>query len=582
MSQTVIQYVLSRLKDLGVTETFGCPGDFVYPVCDAVEDDPDINAIWCANELNASYAAEGYARTKGVGVIVSTYGPGEMSTFAGLGGAHAENVKVVSLVGMPGLKEQATNHRTHHMIADQQPNYDLFCQMTKPFTAGGDSAAVITAENCVYETERLIAAMLYHSKPIYMVFPRDQADAPVVMPEGELDIPLANPQSDPDALEAVVKDIVQRVTEAKQACILPGYLLRRYDCVTEAKALVEASGLPFVSSLQDKGVLPETHPQFAGIYLGGWVELADPVVNKFVEGCDCIIGLGPENHEFNNAFHTMEYDFKATMNIMPHKTRVGMSTYDNVEMKDVLSALVKEIPNRSDLSGPSYSDTSLKFGAPSGEAKDAIDYEPLFERYQTFMKPNDILVSDTSFTAICASMRLQLPDGVNLESGASWGSIGWGTPEILGNCAAARDRRCILMAGEGGHQMTANEMGTFYRYGLKPIFFLVNNDGYFAERATNRDPDESYNDLAQWNFADIPAAMGCKDWYTARVTTLGELDAALAEAEKATSGVYIEIVIDRWLAPKGTDFMFAATGAMFGKPGRTWDGWLKEMAAKNK
>jgi indolepyruvate decarboxylase len=130
--------------------------------------------------------------------------------------------------------------------------------------------------------------------------------------------------------------------------------------------------------------------------------------------------------------------------------------------------------------------------------------------------------------------------------------------------------------------MTANEMGTFYRYGAKPIFLLVNNGGYFAERVTNRNPDESYNDLAQWNFADIPAAMGCKDWYTARVATLGELDAALAEAEKAQSGVYIEIIVDPWLCPQGGDFMFGATGALFGKPGRTWEDWLKEMGAKQK
>ena len=125
--------------------------------------------------------------------------------------------------------------------------------------------------------------------------------------------------------------------------------------------------------------------------------------------------------------------------------------------------------------------------------------------------------------------------------------------------------------------MTANDMGTFYRYGAKPIFLMFNNDGYFAERVTNRNPDEEYNDLAKWNFADIPAAMGCKDWFTAKVTTLGELDAALAEAEKAESGVYIEIIIDRWAIPKGGEFMFTGTGSLFGKEGRTWEGWLEEM-----
>ena len=90
-------------------------------------------------------------------MVVSTYGAGELCVFGALGGAHAENSKVVHLTGMPGLNEQAGNYRTHHMIADQNPNYELFIEMGKLLTAGGDGAVMITPENCVYETERLIA-----------------------------------------------------------------------------------------------------------------------------------------------------------------------------------------------------------------------------------------------------------------------------------------------------------------------------------------------------------------------------------------------------------------------------------------
>ncbi len=579
MGQTVIQYVLSRLKDLGVTEAFGVPGDFVYPVCDAICDDPDIQWIECANELNAGYAADGYARTKGVGVVVSTYGAGELCVFGALGGAHAENSKVVHLTGMPGLNEQAGNYRTHHMIADQQPNYGLFIDMVKPLTAGGDGAVMITPENCVYETERLIAAMQYHSKPINFCFPRDMIDKSPIMPDGELSIPLANPQSNQDTLDAAVKDILESVAGAKQACILPGYLLRRYGCVSEAKAMIEASGLPFFVGLQDKSILSENHPQFAGLYMGRWVGMADDSLSDWVETCDCIIGLGPENHEFNNAFHTMQYDFKGTINIMPHSTRVGMAQYDNVEMKDVLTALAQAIPKSDQASLPAYTGS---VGAPTGDAKDVITYEPFYERVGALLRPNDILISDTAITAVLGIPRMKLPEGVDVEAQTSWGAIGWGTPAILGNALAAPDRRCIIVAGEGGHQLTANEMGTFYRYGAKPIFLTVNNGGFHGERVTNRYPDEEYNDLAQWNFADIPAAMGCEDWYTTKVTTLGELDAALAEAEKAASGVYIEIIIDTWEIPQGGDWLFTGTGALFGKPGRTWEGWLKEMAAKQK
>ena len=577
---TVIQYVLSRLKELGVKHTFGVPGDFVYDVCDGIQDDPDIKGIWCANELNASYAADGYARTNGVGVAVTTMSS-EICAWNGIAGANAERSKVVFLTGMPSFAEMASGARLHHMIQDQAPDhYDLYMQMVKPFTAGGDGAAMITAKNCVYETERLIAAMMYHSKPINLAFPRNGAHEPVVMPKGKLNIPLANPQSDPGALDAAVREILYRISKAKRPVWLPGYILRRFDCVDEAQALIEASGLPFFVGLQDMAVLSEQHPQFGGIYMGGWIGLADPAVTKFVESSDCLIGLGPENHSFNNAFHTMRYDLKDTANITPHETRIGKATYANVEMKDVLAELAKRIKKRNDVKGPKYK--GLVGAQITGKAGDEITYEPLYQRFQKFLKPNDIVLSAVSVASICGVGRVSLPDGADVEAQSSYGQLGWASAAILGNAAAAPDRRCVILDGEGGQQMTANELGTFGRYGIKPVFITVNNSGYLAERVTNRYPDEDYNDVAQWDFAELPRVMGCKDWFTAKVTTLGELDAALATASTAKTGVYIEVIIDKWRIPEGGEFLFTATGNYFGMPNRTWEGWLKEMKAKRK
>ncbi len=571
---TCAQYVLGRLKDLGVEHTFGVPGDFIYDVCDAIQDDPDIKGIWCANELNAGYAADGYARTNGVGVAVMTKGA-ELCGFHSMAGAQAERSKVVHLTGMASFAEMESGARLHHMIDGQAPDdYDLWWKMVKPVTAGGDGAAIITPENCVYETERLIAAMLYHSQPISIAFPRLVAHQPVVMPKAELDIPLADPQSDPVALDAAVREILYQIGNAKQAAMLPGYVLRRYDCVDAAQTLIEASGLPFFVGMQDQAVISEQHPQFGGIYLGAWRGLADSKVTEYVESCDCLVGLGPENHSFNNGFHTMRFDLEDTVNITPHETRVGSVVYDNVEMKDVLTEVAKRIEKRKDVKGLAYKG---QIGDKiTGDTSDAVTYEPFYERFQAFVKADDILLSDTSVTSICGIARMSKPAGLDLESQTSFGAIGWGTGAILGNVAAAPDRRCVILAGEGGHQMTANDLGTFARYGMKPVFIVFNNGGYLAERVTNRYPDEDYNDLAQWDYAELPRIMGCKDWLTAKVTTLGELDAALAKASTAKTGVYIEVICDPWIIPDGSDFLFTATGAYFGMPTRTWEQWLEQ------
>ena len=84
MTTTVIDYVLDRLAELGVSDIFGVPGDYAFPVNDAICRHEKIRWIGCCNELNAAYAAEGFARLRGVGALCTTYGVGELSALNGV------------------------------------------------------------------------------------------------------------------------------------------------------------------------------------------------------------------------------------------------------------------------------------------------------------------------------------------------------------------------------------------------------------------------------------------------------------------------------------------------------------------
>ena len=103
----------------------------------------------------------------------------------------------------------------------------------------------------------------------------------------------------------------------------------------------------------------------------------------------------------------------------------------------------------------------------------------------------------------------------------------------------------IFITGEGSHQLTAQEIGQFYRFGLKPIIFVLNNDGYLIERLLCKDPEGYCNDLAKWHYHKLPEALGCDDWMAARVTTCGELDKAIKRAESCRTGAYVEVVTGR-------------------------------------
>src|ERR1700692_2757636 len=120
--------------------------------------------------------------------------------------------------------------------------------------------------------------------------------------------------------------------------------------------------------------------------------------------------------------------------------------------------------------------------------------------------------------------------GATFHNQTLWGSIGWSTPAAFGAAVAAPDKRIVLVTGDGAHQLTAQEISQFGRRGLKPIVFVLNNNGYLIERLLCKDGAIAYNDLAPWHYAALPHALGCDGWYTTRVTTCGELDEAMKSA----------------------------------------------------
>jgi indolepyruvate decarboxylase len=216
--RTVIEHVLARLSAVGISKVFGVAGDFAFPIEDAIVNFPGIDWVGCCNELNAGYAADGHARIHGIAALNTTYGVGELSAINAIAGAYAEHVPVFHLVGMPNLPTQAAHALVHHTLGNGE--FDFFRKMAEPVVC---ASALMTPQNAAYETERLIAEALYHRRPVYMAFPTDVANQPVVSNAAPLD----PPKSDPATLEKAVTAITEALSAAKTACILPGFLANR-------------------------------------------------------------------------------------------------------------------------------------------------------------------------------------------------------------------------------------------------------------------------------------------------------------------------------------------------------------------
>ena len=103
MRMSVGDFLLKRLAELGARYLFGVPGDYNLWFLEQAERSNQIEFVGCCNELNAAYAADGFARLRGFSALVTTYGVGELSAIAGVAGAYAERVPVVCIVGAPPL-----------------------------------------------------------------------------------------------------------------------------------------------------------------------------------------------------------------------------------------------------------------------------------------------------------------------------------------------------------------------------------------------------------------------------------------------------------------------------------------------
>jgi indolepyruvate decarboxylase len=532
MAETVIQYVLRRLKDIGVDDIFGVAGDYAFPVNDAIVEHPAITWIGCCNELNAAYAADGYARMRGVGAVCTTYGVGELAAMSGIAGSYAEHLAIFHLVGTPNLPTQEGRALVHHTLGNGE--FDLFSRMAESVVC---ASAVMTPENAAPETERLIAEALYHRRPVYMAIPSDVANKPVLAATP----PLSLPTSDPDSLAAATEAVAAALDNAGQACVLPGVLLRRLGLQAAAAAFVDASGLPFATMFADKSVLGEDHPCYIGMYAG---RLMEEPVRAFVESCDAVVMIGAVLTDGNTAGNTVRLDPEKTVDIGHHRTTVGSTVYRNVEIADILGQLASRVTRSRQR--PAIAPGTL--GPIVNGGDDPITADALYPRWASFFRANDIIMTDTGTSSLGLAFA-QLPKGAEFHNQTLWASIGWATPAAFGATIGAPDRRLILITGEGSHQMTAQEIGQFGRHKLRPIMFVLNNSGYLSERMLCKDMALAYNDIAAWNYAELPHALGCQGWFTARVGTRRELDDALKAAEQADGAAYVEVITDAYQAP---------------------------------
>ena len=539
---TVGDYLVLRLGQIGIKHIFGVAGDYNMEFLDFIVNQPGIELVTTCNELNAAYAADGYGRINGIAALVTTFGVGELSAINGIAGAYAEHVPVVAITGSPATKIQSSGALVHHTLGTG--DFSMFAQMYEKVTA---AQAYLTPENATAEIDRVLGICLLKKLPVYISLPMDVATHEVAAPLDVFESPVL--QSDRATLAQAVDASVTMLEKASKPVILADVGVERFYLQEELRDLLAATGYPYATMSMGKGLLEETHPQFIGIYNGA---ISEDYVRRRIEEADCVLSIGALMTDFNTGKFSAKLDPSRTIEVHGQYIKIESAAYNNVAMQDFLPALSKRLQHRNaeklDLK-PAVENLDAGFTTkfqPNSTA--TITQQRFWQRLAHFLKEDDIVVAETG-TCLFGASVVPFPKGTTFVGQVLWGSIGYSLGSLLGCCVAAPQRRAILLIGDGSFQMTAQELSTILRHDLKPIIFLINNDGYTIERDIHG-AKMPYNDIARWNYQKLPEVFADNGWGI-KVSTEAELESALQTAEQCRDKLaFIEVVMDKMDSPE--------------------------------
>lgn len=637
-------YILTRLRQQGVHALPGVPGDFTLKALDQLRP-AGMKWIGACNELNAGYIADGYSRARGLGAVLTTYGVGELSVLNALAGSFAEWVPVVGIVGSPAQKTVEAGRRSgigcevHHSLGEGRPS-NVYVDIARHVTIA--QAELSHDTDATAEVDRVIGACVKGSRPVYLSLPADMVGMQVDAERLQQSIDV-NDESNAREDGALADALLRRIYEAKQPLLLvdSGGGVRHLR--HEIDAFVSSSGIPTLCMPSGNNMVDHTHANFFGVHSGP-VGQIDTM--PYVDGADLVLAFGPMFSDTQTLSWKVVPAAEKTVVLNKHSMRgpgfFHSGDESNEAVKINLKALLAQLTARFDRANlthtpdvsslgnfrtvepPAYKANSQGDGGSSPVVlDDPIDQTSFYLRLSRYLQPNDTVVLGNA-TPILGGRDMPLPRGAQIIASGQWFSIGHMFPLTLGVSLARQasssssspttttttsttdnpphsiprtmpsQGRTILLDGDGGFQVTAQELGTLVRYRIPATVFLINNAGYAYERQIHG-LHEDYNDLAPWRYTELARAFGADADadahthdaenerereqeqeqgnarpYTVRnytVATWRELETLLHDAEfcDGTAGLrFVDVRVDRFDVPRKFRGVFKRAGEALG------------------
>ncbi|KAG1167166.1 hypothetical protein G6F36_012658 [Rhizopus arrhizus] len=426
------QHLLNRLKEINIDVVFGVPGDFNMPLLDIIEDDPKLTWGNNANELNASYAADGYARIRGAGAVVTTFGVGELSAVNGVAGSYAEMLPVIHIVGTPSTKSQAAGAMLHHSLGDG--NFDVFFNMSSMIAC---ASTHLKKQTAIAEIDRVISQAVLSKRTGYIGIPIDLIKTEVEIPEELGPLQTTLPKNNPEVQAIALKVVAEAIQSAKHPVIIVDGCVLRHRCQKPVQEFITRSGFPTYVAPMGKGAVDESIENFRGCYSGN---VTLEAVNEEIKLADLIIEIGSIKSDFNTGNFSYSLDRSKTITLHSFATVVFCAEYQKVSMMEFIPLLTEALPQqpRTFNLGPRAKPVPIQPGTE-------ITHNYFWHKVPEYMEENAIVCAETG-TAEFASLNMDGPKGTTYITQILWGSIGFTVGASVGAAIAARDRRKSLFS----------------------------------------------------------------------------------------------------------------------------------------
>ena len=469
------EILMRALVDEGVTTLFGYPGGAIMPVYDALYDyRKQLNHILVRHEQAATHAAEGYARVSGkTGVCLVTSGPGATNTITGIADAMMDSTPMVVIMGQVGAQMLGTDAFQECDVVD----------ITQPISKW--AYQIRSAKDVAWAVQRAFyIASSGRPGPVVLDFTKNAQIEKAEYVPGSIDFIRSYVPIPPTDKQSIV-EAAALINESKRPLVLVGQGVELGNASDELKAFIEKAGLPAGCTLLGLSALPSAHPLNVGM-LGMHGSLG---ANKKTQECDLLIAVGMRfDDRITGKLSTYAKQArKIHFDIDPSEINKNVSVDVAVlgDCKETLPAVTALLHDnahnawRESFSEWDKKETEVVIEPQIHPTEGPLRMGEVVRRVTELTEDKAILVTDVGQNQMMAARYFRFSEKRSMVTSGGMGTMGYGLPAAIGATFGAPQRTVCLFLGDGGLQMTIEELGTIMEQ-RSPVKIILLNNNYLG------------------------------------------------------------------------------------------------------